>query len=213
MARATGSLGEDDGAGGLAPERPRANGPNWLGWGLALVILLGCVFFIDLRQLGASLRALELRQIAMLILISTADRLLMGYKWGLLLRIAGHATPIRQLYPIFYQANFTGSFMPSHVGGDVLRAWWVMRTERDRPSGGGVAAGRADSRAGLGRELGRSRRGRIRDRPGTGASLALDSARRSWPGLSPTCCSPACSADGCMHSCWATSAASCICNR
>ena len=127
MAPATGSLGEDDGAGGLAPEPPRANWPNWLGWGLALVILVGCVFFIDLRQLGASLRGLELRQIALLLLISTADRLLMAYKWGLLLRIAGVATPMRQLVSIFYQANFTGSFMPSHVGGDVLRAWWVMR--------------------------------------------------------------------------------------
>ena len=106
---------------------PRGKQPNWLGWGLALLILVGCAFFVDLRQLGAALRGLELRQIALLLLISTADRLVMAYKWGLLLRIAGVATPMPRLIRIFYQANFTGSFLPSHVGGDVLRAYWVMR--------------------------------------------------------------------------------------
>jgi uncharacterized protein (TIRG00374 family) len=60
-------------------------------------------------------------------MIATADRLLMGYKWGLLLRVAGVRSSMWNVLRTFYQANFTGVFMPSHVGGDLLRAYWVMQ--------------------------------------------------------------------------------------
>jgi uncharacterized protein (TIRG00374 family) len=100
---------------------------NWLGWGLALAILASCLFFVDLRQIGAALRHLELWQIALLVLISTVDRLLMAVRWGLLLRMAGVGLPMRRIIRIFFQASFSGAFLPSHVGGDVLRGYWVAR--------------------------------------------------------------------------------------
>lgn len=46
----------------------------------------------------------------------------MGYKWARLLRIVGVRTPMPRLIRIFYQANLSGVFLPSHVGGDLLRA-------------------------------------------------------------------------------------------
>lgn len=100
---------------------------NRLGWTLAGLILLGCVLFVDLDEVVRTLRRLTPTEFAVLLLIATADRLLMAYKWSLLLRVAGVNTPTPRVIRYFYQANFAGAFMPSHVGGDVLRAWWVMR--------------------------------------------------------------------------------------
>jgi uncharacterized membrane protein YbhN (UPF0104 family) len=94
---------------------------------VAGLILLGCVLFVDLDDVVQTLRRLTPIELAALLLIATADRLLMGYKWALLLRVAGVSTPTPRVIRYFYQANFAGSFMPSHVGRDVLRAWWVMR--------------------------------------------------------------------------------------
>ena len=100
---------------------------NWLGWGLALLILLSCAFLVDLRQLGRALLTLTPGAITGLLLLATADRLLMGYKWGRLLRIVGVRTPMPRLIRIFYRANLSGVFLPSHVGGDLLRAWWAVQ--------------------------------------------------------------------------------------
>jgi uncharacterized membrane protein YbhN (UPF0104 family) len=100
---------------------------NRLGWILAGLILLGCILFVDLDDVARTLGRLTPVELALLLLISTADRLLMGYKWALLLRIAGVAIPTRRVIRYFYQASFAGSFLPSHVGGNILRAWWVMR--------------------------------------------------------------------------------------
>lgn len=101
--------------------------PNRLGWALAALILLGCVLFVDLGEIARTAQRLAPVELAILLLVATADRLLMGYKWSLLLRPAGVKTPTSRIIRYFYQANFAGSFMPSHAGGDVLRAWWVMR--------------------------------------------------------------------------------------
>ena len=114
--------------GGAAPPRRR----NWLGWLLALAILLSCAFLVDLRQLARTLLELTPATIAGLLLLATADRLLMGWKWGLLLRIVGVRTPMARLIRIFYQANLSGAFLPSHVGGDLLRAWWAIQAGGQR---------------------------------------------------------------------------------
>lgn len=101
--------------------------PNWLGWGLAAIILAGCVLFVDLDEVLRSLRRVGPVELALLLLVATADRLLMGYKWALLLRVGGVRLPTWRIVRYFYQASFAGAFLPSHVGGDVLRAWWVAR--------------------------------------------------------------------------------------
>lgn len=73
------------------------------------------------------MRRLDPVELTLLLLLATADRLLMGYKWALLLRIGGVRLSTWRVVRFFYQASFAGAFLPSHVGGDVLRAWWVAR--------------------------------------------------------------------------------------
>jgi uncharacterized protein (TIRG00374 family) len=119
---------EAEGSEALATAAPakRGRGRRWLGWALALLILVSCALFVDLQELLSGLARLGPGEVALLLLIATADRALMGYKWALLLRIVGVRLPIWRVIRFFYQASFSGVFLPSHVGGDLLRAYWVM---------------------------------------------------------------------------------------
>jgi uncharacterized protein (TIRG00374 family) len=92
---------------------------------LAALILVSCAFLLDLSELLAGLRRLGAGEIALLVLISTADRVLMGLKWWQLLGIVGVRLPWWRAVRIFYQSSFAGVFLPSHVGGDMLRAYWA----------------------------------------------------------------------------------------
>ncbi len=106
-----------------AGRRPR----NWLGWGLAVAIIATLLLFLDPRELLEAFRRLSAAEILLLLALITLDRILMGVKWGVLLRIAGVDLPQARIVAIYYQGSFVGVLMPSHIGGDLLRAWLVAR--------------------------------------------------------------------------------------
>lgn len=113
------------------PNEPSEDAPkakkNWLGWGLAIFILLGCFFFLDLEVIKTALARISGFDMVLILAICTADRLLMGFKWSLLLRIVDAGLPHWQAVKLFYQGSLSGVFMPSHVGGDILRAHWASK--------------------------------------------------------------------------------------
>lgn len=122
----------DDGPAAAEPplpelERPARKGPNWLGWGLAAFIIASCFLFVDFHELVDAVRRLSPIELAALVLISTSERFLRGCNWAFILRIVDVRTPLLRVVRYFYQGSFSGVFLPSHVGGDILRAWWVMR--------------------------------------------------------------------------------------
>ena len=106
---------------------PRRRPGRWLGWALAIVILVGCLLFIDPTEIAAALRRLSPQELAVLLLLASLDRILVGLRWGVLLRLAGVRLPLARAVRLFYQASFVGVFMPTHLGGDLLRAWWAVR--------------------------------------------------------------------------------------
>lgn len=100
---------------------------NWLGWGLAIGILAACFIFLDTDIMLAALSNLSWLEIAIILGLYTLDRILMALKWWLLLRPIGVQLSFWQIIKIYYQGSFSGTFMPSHVGGDLLRGYWVMQ--------------------------------------------------------------------------------------
>src|SRR3954452_25136798 len=62
---------------------------RWLGWGLAVVILVGCLLFIDPAEIAAAVRRVSPAELAVLLLLASLDRILVGLRWGVLLRLAG----------------------------------------------------------------------------------------------------------------------------
>ena len=62
-----------------------------------------------------------------LLLLLTVDRFLMAWKWALLLRVVGVHLPLMLVTRFYYQGSLTGLFLPSSIGGDLLRATWVAQ--------------------------------------------------------------------------------------
>ena len=106
----------------------RATGrPRLLRWGLVAAIFVVCAFFLDL---GAVVEVLSRVSGAWLLLIfglMTVDRFLMAWKWSVLLQALGVELSFGRLVRIYYQGTLAGIFLPSGIGGDLLRAHWVSR--------------------------------------------------------------------------------------
>ena len=100
---------------------------NWLGWMLAAAILATLLPFLDPGELLRAFERLSAFEILLLLALTTLDRILMGVKWGVLLRIAGVELSWARIVAAYYQGTFVGILMPSHIGGDLLRAWLVAR--------------------------------------------------------------------------------------
>ena len=61
-------------------------------------------------------------------LIATLDRILMSFKWGLLLKSRGIEIPLFYNVKIYCSTMIWGMFLPSTVGADAIRAYIVSRT-------------------------------------------------------------------------------------
>ncbi len=60
-------------------------------------------------------------------LVALLDRVLMAYKWGLLLRAKEIRIPLPELTATYLVATFLGLFLPATLGSDALRAYAVSR--------------------------------------------------------------------------------------
>ena len=104
-----------------------------LGRLLRLAVAAGLTAFLLWRSdpgkvLQAALHA-DLRWIAVAIALVAADRALMAYRWLVLLRPLAHESlpPFRSIMRIFFVSTFLGTFLPSSVGGDAVRAVSLAR--------------------------------------------------------------------------------------
>jgi hypothetical protein len=72
-----------------APLTRRPRERNWVGWGLALFILGACAWFLDMNQVWSIVSRVHPAAVAGLLILITFDRLLMAWKWAILLRVVG----------------------------------------------------------------------------------------------------------------------------
>jgi uncharacterized protein (TIRG00374 family) len=100
---------------------------NWLPWVLAAGALAGCLLLFDVGDMLAKVRHLGAREIALLLVLLTCDRVLMALKWRLLLDIGGARLSPLTVIRIYYQGWLVGAFLPTHLGGDLLRAHLVAQ--------------------------------------------------------------------------------------
>jgi len=86
----------------------------WVARGIDVTAALGALAGFSLAAIGAALA------------LVAVDRLLMMWRWRLLVRPATDL-PDRALAHIFFVSSFIGSFLPAGVGGDAARAFAVGR--------------------------------------------------------------------------------------
>jgi uncharacterized protein (TIRG00374 family) len=95
-----------------------------------LGLLLG--YLVDLRAAASALAGAHWVHFAWLALWITLDRLMMSYKWRLLVVCRGLSLGQVEALRAYYVASFAGCFLPSTVGADAMRVAAV--TNPDRPS-------------------------------------------------------------------------------
>lgn len=88
---------------------------------LALVALI--VWQVGgLGEIGAAMQQITLPSMVLVIVVLTLDRVLMTYKWGLLLRLQGLPLPLWRGVQVYCAAMIWGMFLPATVGADAVRA-------------------------------------------------------------------------------------------
>lgn len=105
----------------------KARRRHWLGLGLALLILLALGIWLDLYEVAQTLARLHPVALAGIVLMLALDRVVMAWKWLLLLRTGDVHLRLGQAVRFYFQGTLAGIFMPSMVGGDVLRGYWAAR--------------------------------------------------------------------------------------
>jgi uncharacterized membrane protein YbhN (UPF0104 family) len=77
--------------------------------------------FVDATEFARRLAGADLGRLALVVVIVTADRLLMAWKWWLLVRGREAAVSLWAAVRAYYVASFAGWFLPMTVGADVVR--------------------------------------------------------------------------------------------
>jgi uncharacterized protein (TIRG00374 family) len=96
-------------------------------WVIAVAMLAACALFVDLRETLNILLRVPAYWLVFILALWTLDRVLMAWKWSFLLCGLNVQIPVSTLTRLYYQASFTGTFLPSSLGGDMVRAYWVGR--------------------------------------------------------------------------------------
>lgn len=94
---------------------------------IALVVLL-FTYVVDAHEVVRILQRFDAPYLLLAIVVVTLDRILMTFKWTLLLRAQGYRLPLLQGVMIYCTSMVWGMALPTTVGADAIRA--VMVTKR-----------------------------------------------------------------------------------
>lgn len=93
--------------------------------GLAVLIVGGVVFFVDLDEVLQSIISIPLPVLVAAFGLATADRIFMGYKWRHLILAAGGRLHLWSTVSAYYQSAASGRLIPVPFGAEALRAHLV----------------------------------------------------------------------------------------
>ena len=88
---------------------------------LSIGLLLLLLLFVDRARMGRLLADVKPGAVLVVILLVTLDRILMAWKWWLLIRGRDAAVPLWAAVRAYYLASFAGWFLPMTVGADAVR--------------------------------------------------------------------------------------------
>jgi len=92
---------------------------------IALTLLALLFWHVDLKRFPAMLRGADPLYLALCLLFSLLMVATSCWKWWLILRLQQSPIPFLRLYRWYFIGYFYSNFLPSNVGGDVARAWFV----------------------------------------------------------------------------------------
>ena len=96
---------------------------------IALVVVL-FTYVVDAREVVGIVQRFDAGYLLLAIVVVTLDRILMTFKWTLLLRAQGYRLPLLQGVTIYCTSMVWGMALPTTVGADAIRAVLVTNTRR-----------------------------------------------------------------------------------
>ena len=100
---------------------------TWLRVLLTAAILGYLATRLDMGEALRALLAVSPRHLLLVAALVACDRVVMIWRWILLLRSSGSPISTAAAAHIFLVSSFVGSFLPAGVGGDAARAYALMR--------------------------------------------------------------------------------------
>ncbi len=98
---------------------------HWIKLGVAIALLALLFWHVDLEQFPAMLRGADPLFLGLCLLFSLLMVAASCWKWWLILRLQQCPIPFLRLYRWYFIGYFYSNFLPSNIGGDVARAWYV----------------------------------------------------------------------------------------
>ena len=102
---------------------------------------------IDLEQTARALARLSLVHAAVVLALLALDRVIIIWRWLILIRASGHNVAAKSVAWIYLVSSFIGIPTPAGMGGDALRAYTL--SQRTSEGGAAVASVAADRLLGL----------------------------------------------------------------
>lgn len=103
-----------------------------LGSVLALALLIVLLEEEGDGKLFSALRRVSIEYFLLAVLALTISRLFAAARWHILLKSAGVETPFLRSVMLTFTGNFSSNFLPTTIGGDVVRLGGAMQLGYDR---------------------------------------------------------------------------------
>ena len=102
-----------------------------LGTVIALVLLVYVLYEQGWAEIEAAVRQIETWRIGLALLVMLVSRLAVTGRWYVLLRSGGASITPAQSFQITFAGLFANNFLPTTVGGDVIRLAGALRLKCD----------------------------------------------------------------------------------
>ncbi len=97
-----------------------------------LALLAAVVAWLDPREIFASLAAVERGPIVLAVLTQVLAKLIWTYRWQAILRANRLERGFWELFAVVHIGLFFNTFLPSSVGGDVVRGYYTSRGGKEQ---------------------------------------------------------------------------------
>lgn len=94
---------------------------------ISIVLIAILIYWIDFENFINSVKHANYFYIFIAFIIVTFSRLLMAYKWNILLKVKGINLSLFEVTKIYYISNFLGLYLPPTIGGDIVRAYYITK--------------------------------------------------------------------------------------
>jgi uncharacterized protein (TIRG00374 family) len=96
---------------------------NWVKISFSLIVLIVVIANVGLENLLESLRGIDLRWFLVALVLQLIGLAIRAYRWWLLVASLGTPVSFGRLLYLYFAGNFFNTFLPTGIGGDVVRIY------------------------------------------------------------------------------------------